>query len=67
MTPAIVPYSVPRGLAAISPNVPALFVPNAKTAERLFEFFTATWPTGARYVGDPRRTCLRYLALRPNG
>lgn len=41
MTPAVVPYSIPRGLAAISPDVPALFVPNAKTAERFFEFFTA--------------------------
>jgi site-specific recombinase XerD len=41
MTPTIVPVAVPRGLTAISPAAPALFVPNAKTAERFFEFFTA--------------------------
>ena len=41
MTQAIVPYAIPRGLAAISAAAPALFIPNAKTAERFFEFFTA--------------------------
>jgi len=38
---APVSLAVPRGLAAISAMLPALFVPNAKTAERFFEFFTA--------------------------
>jgi hypothetical protein len=41
MSSAIVPFNVPRGLAAITDSVPALFVPNAKAAERFFEFFTA--------------------------
>ena len=40
MSTAIVPFSLPRGLAAISSAVPALFVPHAKAAERFFEFFT---------------------------
>src|ERR1700683_1451816 len=33
--------AVPRGLAAIVPNAPALFVPNEKAAERFFDFFTS--------------------------
>jgi integrase/recombinase XerD len=40
MSTAIVPFSLPRSLAAISSTVPALFVPHAKAAERFFEFFT---------------------------
>jgi integrase/recombinase XerD len=41
MSAAIVPVSITRGLAALSTAVPALFVSNAKAAERFFEFFTA--------------------------
>jgi len=33
--------SVRRGLAAIAANAPAVFLPNAKAAERFFDFFTA--------------------------
>jgi site-specific recombinase XerD len=32
---------VPRGLAALAPKTPVLFLPNAKAAERFFDFFTA--------------------------
>jgi site-specific recombinase XerD len=39
MSAAIVLH-IPRGLAALSTAVPALFVPNAAAAERFFEFFT---------------------------
>ena len=41
MSAAIVTLSIPRSLAALSTGAPALFVPNAKAAERFFEFFTA--------------------------
>jgi site-specific recombinase XerD len=41
MSAALIPIVVPRNLAAITPTLPALFVPNAKAAERFFEFFTA--------------------------
>lgn len=41
MTSTIPVLTVPRGLATISAAAPALFVPNAKAAERFFEFFTA--------------------------
>ena len=41
MTTALIFHNIPRALAAISATAPALFVPNAKTAERFFEFFTA--------------------------
>jgi integrase/recombinase XerD len=41
MTTEIVAVNVPRGLAALASNAPAVFLPNPKTAERLFEFFTA--------------------------
>lgn len=41
MTPTLVSLNVPRGLAALSTNAPALFVPHAKAAERFVEFFTA--------------------------
>jgi site-specific recombinase XerD len=37
----IVAVNVPRSLAALNGEPPALFLPNAKTAERFFEFFTA--------------------------
>ena len=33
--------SIPRGLAAIAANAPALLLPNAKSAKRFFDFFTA--------------------------
>lgn len=41
MTTAIVPFNIPRELAAIAATAPALFLPNEKTAERFFGFFTA--------------------------
>lgn len=41
MTPALIPVNAPRSLAAIGAAAPALFVPNAKAAERFFEFFSA--------------------------
>jgi site-specific recombinase XerD len=37
----IATFNVPRVVAAISSSTPALFVPNAKAAQRFFEFFTA--------------------------
>lgn len=37
----IVPYSIPRGLATIAANAPAVFLPNPKAAERFFDFFTS--------------------------
>jgi hypothetical protein len=41
MTREIVPFIVPRGLATIAANAPAVFLPNAKVAEHFFDFFTA--------------------------
>ena len=42
MTSEAALYNIPRSLAAVSvATTPALFVPNAKAAERFFEFFTA--------------------------
>jgi site-specific recombinase XerD len=41
MTNSIVPFRASSGLAAITANPPALFLPNTKTAERFLEFFTA--------------------------
>jgi site-specific recombinase XerD len=41
MSPAIVPFNVPRSLAAIAARPPALFLPAPEAAERFFEFFTA--------------------------
>ncbi len=41
MSAAIIPVTVPCGVAARSATAPALFVPNAKAGERFFEFFTA--------------------------
>jgi integrase len=35
------PLPVPRSLAAIAANAPAVFMPNPKATERFFEFFTA--------------------------
>jgi integrase/recombinase XerD len=37
----LVPYSIPRSLAAFAARPPALFLPNAKAGERFFGFFTA--------------------------
>ena len=41
MSPAIVPVTIPRSLAAIAARPPALFLPAPEAAERFFEFFTA--------------------------
>lgn len=41
MSPALVPVNVPGAVAELSVKVPALFVPNPKTAERFFDFFTS--------------------------
>src|SRR5580693_8509752 len=41
MNTEIVPFTVPRGLATIAANAPAVFLPNAKGAERFFDFFTS--------------------------
>jgi site-specific recombinase XerD len=41
MSNSVIPLNVPRSLAAISAAAPALFVPDAKAAERFFESFTA--------------------------
>ena len=36
MTPAFVPFNVPRCLAPLGSAAPVLFVPHAKAAERFF-------------------------------
>lgn len=41
MSTEIITVAIPRGLAALHARMPALFVPDAKRAERFFEFFTA--------------------------
>jgi site-specific recombinase XerD len=41
MTTEILPYKEPRALAGLAPKLPALFVPDEKTGERFFGFFTA--------------------------
>jgi hypothetical protein len=41
MTAALIPYTVPRGLAVLIKKPPAVFLPNRKTAERFFDFFTS--------------------------
>jgi site-specific recombinase XerD len=41
MNTEIATLNVPCGLAAIAPKTPVLFVPDARSAERFFEFFTA--------------------------
>jgi integrase/recombinase XerD len=41
MSPALVPVNVPRGLAELAGNPPAVFLTNAKAAERFFDFFTS--------------------------
>jgi site-specific recombinase XerD len=41
MSNEIIRLSVPRGLAKIADAPPALFLPNAKAAERFFDFFTS--------------------------
>jgi site-specific recombinase XerD len=41
MNGELIPVNVPRGLAALAVKAPALFLPNEKTAERFFDFFTA--------------------------
>ena len=40
MSAAIVP-TIPRGLVTITANTPAVFLPNARAAERFFDFFTS--------------------------
>ena len=37
----LLPFKEPRALAGLAAKLPALFVPNEKTAERFFGFFTA--------------------------
>src|ERR1017187_2872154 len=41
MSTAIIPINIPRVLVALSAKTPALFLPNAKAAERFFDFFTS--------------------------
>ena len=41
MNTELVPVNVPRGLAAIAANPPAVFLPNEKAAARFLGFFTA--------------------------
>ena len=41
MEAKIIPYKEPRSLAGLAAKLPALFVPEEKTAERFFGFFTA--------------------------
>jgi integrase/recombinase XerD len=41
MSTEIIPYSIPRSLAAIAATVPAVFLPSSKASERFYEFFTA--------------------------
>jgi site-specific recombinase XerD len=41
MTAAIIPLKEPRSLAGLAAKLPAVFVPDEKTAERFFGFFTA--------------------------
>jgi len=38
---ALIPVNIPHTLAALSTRIPALFLPNAKAAERFFDFFTS--------------------------
>jgi site-specific recombinase XerD len=37
----IIPYRAPRSLSALNEELPALFLPSEKAAERFFDFFTA--------------------------
>ena len=41
MTPEIIAISESRVLTGLATKVPALFLPDAKSAERFFGFFTA--------------------------
>src|ERR1039457_3053816 len=41
MTAAIIPLKEPRSLAGLAAKLPSVFVPDEKTAERFFGFFTA--------------------------
>jgi hypothetical protein len=41
MKSEMIPLTIPRGLATIAATSPALFLPDAKAAERFFDFFTA--------------------------
>jgi site-specific recombinase XerD len=41
MTAEIIPYKEPRALAGLAAKLPALFLPDEKTAKRFFGFFTA--------------------------
>ena len=38
---ALVPVNIPRSLAELPTKTPALFLPNAKAAERFFDYFTS--------------------------
>jgi hypothetical protein len=41
MTGDIIPFKEPRALAGLAAKPPAVFLPNKKTAECFFGFFTA--------------------------
>jgi hypothetical protein len=41
MSLEIIPLNEPRGLAGLAPKLPALFLPDEKTARCFFGFFTA--------------------------
>ncbi|MBV9266722.1 MAG: hypothetical protein JO061_11190 [Acidobacteriaceae bacterium] len=41
MSFAVISFKEPRALAGLSAKLPALFLPDEKTAERFFGFFTA--------------------------
>jgi hypothetical protein len=41
MSAELIPLAIPRGLAVLAGNPPAVFLPNQKAAERFFGFFTA--------------------------
>jgi site-specific recombinase XerD len=41
MSTEIIPVNVPRDVAALNRNPPAVFLPNPKASERFFDFFTS--------------------------
>jgi len=41
MSTEIIPVNMPRGLAELNRNPPAVFLPNPKASERFFDFFTS--------------------------
>jgi hypothetical protein len=53
---AITAMKEPRALAGMAPNLPALFLPDEKTAERFFGFFTAN-------IRNPRTRRAYYKAV----